>query len=612
MNAKTESYDKLIDDLPPMDEVTTPDTVDMNKPPEPTLPTQIANEVQRNAILFTDGKERAYVHFKVGSHKETWPINSRRFSSWLYDIGMPLNEDNIIGPECITSVRKYLEAMAYGSSCEIELYNRVAKSEGDFWYDLTNNEWEAVKINSDGWKLENKLSPLFIRLSHQKPQTIPTSGSDIWDLFEFIKVPDNKKLLILVYLISCFIPDIPHPVPIIFGPAGAGKSMTMEFIRDIIDPSRAPRLKMPKGDKEIVQVFDHHYATFFDNLDVLPKWFSDIVCRAVTGEGSEFRALYSDDGAIIRSYRRCVCLNGINVASTQADLLDRSILIQLKKFPDGVRVEEEKLRRNFELTKPGLLGGIFDIIVKAKRIYPTVNLEKLPRMADFAKWGYAIAEALGGYGNNFLKLYLEDETERVNETVYQSDLATAIVAFINDKKIWRGTAADLLEELKITAERLNIPTNSKSWPKNPAWFSRKLNQIESTIEHMGISVDRSRDNGQRYITLKVGENADRSVMLSPKVDEPLKNEIQHKNVTGNLTLNDSNFDSKNLKESVYSESDSNDRMDSKTCDLKSSQTSYDKTSKKELWNKSVNSDDESNDILQESLIKSPRVKNGVL
>ena len=65
--------------------------------------------------------------------------------------------------------------------------------------------------------------------------------------------------------------------------------MTMEFTRDIIDPSHTPRLKMPKGDKEIVQVFDHHYATHFDNLDMLPNWFSDIVCRAVTGEGSEFR-----------------------------------------------------------------------------------------------------------------------------------------------------------------------------------------------------------------------------------------------------------------------------------------------------------------------------------
>jgi len=186
------------------------------------------------------------------------------------------------------------------------------------------------------------------------------------------------------------------------------------------------------------------------------------------------------------------------------------------------------------------------------------------------------------------------------------------VAFINDKKLWRGQPADLLEELEITAARVKILTNSKSWPKTPAWLSRKLNEIQSTLEHLGISVDRSRDNGQRYITLKVGENADHSVMLSPKVDEPLKDETKYKDVTGNLTLSDSNCDSKKLKESVYSESDSNDRMDRKNCNLKSSQASYDKLSKKELWNKAANADDEANDKLQTILINSSNVKNGVL
>lgn len=622
MDSKLKDDEKLIEELPPMEDVTTPKTKDFAdtsnmdisgvEGKEPNLPTLIAAKVEMGALLFTDGKEKTYVQFKVSDHKETWPINSRRFTGWLYKIGKPLNKnEDIPGPECITTVRKYLEALAYEKQ-EIELYNRVAKFDGHFWYDLTNERWEAVKINNKTWVIEDNFPPLFIRLTHQKKQVIPTKGGNVWDLFEFIKVPDNKKLLFLIYIISCFVPDIPHPVIIIFGPAGSGKSMTMEFVREIIDPSQAPRLKTPKKDKEIVQVFDHHYATYFDNLDILPNSFSDIICRAVTGEGSEFRALYSDDGAVIRKYRRCVGLNGINIAATQADLFDRSILIQLEKFPDGVRVEEHKLRENFELAKPGILGGIFDYLVKAKRIYPSVELESLPRMADFAKWGYAIGEALGGYGEEFLKSYLEDENERVHETVHQNNLATAVTALIKERKSWKGTAADLLEELETVAANEKIQTNLRSWPKSPSWVTRQLNSIQSTLEHLGISIERTKENGQRFLTIKFGENTDNGVMLSEKVNEPSKNESKDNIVTGHITRNDSEYDSKIKNQSLLSKLDCNDRTDIKLTNLESQQVVHEKTSQLELFRMAACGDDNANDLLKAQTLEKSNSKDKVL
>ena len=54
---------------------------------------------------------------------------------------------------------------------------------------------------------------------------------------------------------------------------------------------------------------------------------------------------------------------------------------------------------------PVILGGIFDVLAKALEIIPTVTLPKVPRMAGFAKWGYAIAEALNTAGEEFLINY---------------------------------------------------------------------------------------------------------------------------------------------------------------------------------------------------------------
>jgi hypothetical protein len=45
-------------------------------------------------------------------------------------------------------------------------------------------------------------------------------------------------------------------------------------------------------------------------------------------------------------------------------------------------------------TKPRLLAAAFDILAKALPIKP--QLARVPRMSDFAHWGYAIAEAAGG------------------------------------------------------------------------------------------------------------------------------------------------------------------------------------------------------------------------
>ena len=41
-------------------------------------------------------------------------------------------------------------------------------------------------------------------------------------------------------------------------------------------------------------------------------------------------SLYTNDNDIIYEHRRCLGLNGINVALTEADALDRSISIELK------------------------------------------------------------------------------------------------------------------------------------------------------------------------------------------------------------------------------------------------------------------------------------------
>lgn len=48
----------------------------------------------------------------------------------------------------------------------------------------------------------------------------------------------------------------------------------------------------------------------------------------------------------------------------------------------------------FEKEKPYILGGIFDILSKAIGLYDTITVRKSHRLADFHKFGCAIAKAM--------------------------------------------------------------------------------------------------------------------------------------------------------------------------------------------------------------------------
>ena len=502
--------------------------------------TLIGLKAESNALLFNDGKERAYAQYYNADHYEIWSVDSNNVTRWLGKIGMVINNGNIPTKNVISTAKLYLESVAFEGD-SIDLHNRVAKSGDDYWYDLSNEKWQAIKINKNGWKIEDDTPPIFPRYTHQKPQIKPVGGENAYRLLEFINVPKGKNLLLLVYVISCFIPGIPRPMLILYGPQGSGKSLAMEFLRMIIDPTQTPRLKIPTNEKDLVQNLDHHYFVSFDNLSDIKPEISDMLCRAVTGESSEYRSLYSDDGAVIRNYKRCIVLNGINIAGEREDLLDRSILMPLSPFEYGKRSDETFLRNKFEKSIPSILGGILDIMVNAINLYPSVELENFPRMADFAKWGYAIAESLGDQGNEFLKLYESDINDRIMETIHSTPIASAIIELMKQRNYWSGTPSELLSDLNHIAETHNIVKGTE-WPNDPAWLTKRINRLHTTLEHSGIKYENSHKNGARLITLQVRENTVNTVIPSTtKNDEKSETDTSVNSNNGKNSKNQKKF-----------------------------------------------------------------------
>lgn len=196
-----------------------------------------------------------------------------------------------------------------------------------------------------------------------------------------------------------------------------------------------------------------------------------------------------------------MALNGINNVANRPDLLDRAILIELCRIDESNRRELSELMADFEKDLPCILGGVFDVLSKAMSLYPTVKLDILPRMADFARWGYAIGEALGGLGNEFLEQYNDNHTKRNIEVLNSNITATLIIAFMSDKAEWRNRFSDLYNHLLEIAPQCGISQKTLGFPGAPNVLSRRLNEIRSNLKEAGIVFETKDEGDGNYIRI---------------------------------------------------------------------------------------------------------------
>lgn len=192
---------------------------------------------------------------------------------------------------------------------------------------------------------------------------------------------------------------------------GFSKSFLLELIKKFVDPTKPLLLTLHRNVDQFIQQVNHNYINYYDNVKFIPYWLSDEICKAVTGAGHTKRALYTTDEDFVYEHRRCLGLNGINVALTEPDALDRSISIELEDIDDDERRKESELLDEFEKIKPQAFAYILNVIVRAMQIIETLNLKKLPRMADFTEWGEAISQAMGYAPMSFKEIYKENRNE---------------------------------------------------------------------------------------------------------------------------------------------------------------------------------------------------------
>ena len=97
----------------------------------------------------------------------------------------------------------------------------------------------------------------------------------------------------------------------------------------------------------------------------------------------------------------------------------------------------------------------------------------------------------------------------LKDAVDQEPLLEAIMIWISSNHRFEGTSTKFLRELRKTARKYGVDTQSRAWPKGPAQLSRRIGELTRLLEKAGVAVKIGRrPGGERYIILAGGKGGD--------------------------------------------------------------------------------------------------------
>jgi hypothetical protein len=438
----------------------------------------LLNGMSDEINLYYDNLDEAYMSFADGRLERLGKNNSleQRLSLMYYK-----KTGETLGKDGFNAAVMVLAGQAKETGREIELFTRAGEHEGRYYYDLKNGR--ALSMGVDGWKVDTE-PPLFFRtFSTQQAHPEPVPDGDPWLFFNHANVAEENRLLLMVWIIAAFVPRIPYPALLVSGSAGAGKSFFCKQLKRIVDPSATELQESPKKDDDFDLLLYKHFCVALDNISNIPIARADRLCSAITAAYIEKRMLHTDLDTIVLPCNPRVILNGINALTNRADLLDRSITIHLDRINPNCRRIESELNDAFYNDLPAILGGVADVLCKAMALYPTVKLSSYPRMADFCRWGYCVAEALGGRGAEFLKSYAGNSA-KLGESLLENDsFMSGLVQMMDAENLKiSGTIKEIVDRLTAI---VHPDHNDYTFPTCRG-FRNKLERLRHNLEGVGI------------------------------------------------------------------------------------------------------------------------------
>ena len=174
--------------------------------------------------------------------------------------------------------------------------------------------------------------------------------------------------------------------------------------------------------------------------------------------------------------------------------------LTLGPIAEGQWRSETELWREFELARPAILGALFDAAAQGLRAAGSVQLARLPRMADFALWAAACETGLWPAGT-LTRAYTANRRAAIEGIIETDPIAACVRHLMSERSSWTGSAADLL---RISVERRTQTSDNTGWPKNPRTLAGHLRRVQTFLRASGVDITFGREGraGSRVIRMR--------------------------------------------------------------------------------------------------------------
>jgi len=489
---------------------------------KPASQSDILIELAEEAELFHTPDNVGYADIRVGGHRETWPIRSKSFKRWL--VGRFFEKtDGAPNSEALQAALGVIESKAQFKSPEEKVHVRVADLDDTVYIDLADSEWRAVALDAAGWRVVSDPPVRFRRTNGMRPLPVPQRGGNIDHLRPFLNVSDERDFILMVmWVLTALRGRGPFPVAALHGEPGTAKTTAAMILRALVDPNRAAMRSPPRDDRDVFIAGNNGHVIGIDNLSGLPTWMSNALCRISTGGGYATRLLYSDDDEAIFDVRIPVILTGIGNYITRSDLADRSLRFVLEAIPDTARRSDNEFWEAFDAAHPRIFGVLLDGVVRGLNEFANVNLERKPRMADFAIWGVACEGAFWEKGT-FMRAHDATKADLLEDLIEADPVARAVRRFTDGLEEWSGTATELLNALN--EQEADIVKESDVWPKSANTLGGMLREAAPNLRSVGIDVKRDRTGRKGTRKIHITRLPDRIAETSSASSAPKSKDV---------------------------------------------------------------------------------------
>jgi hypothetical protein len=153
--------------------------------------------------------------------------------------------------------------------------------------------------------------------------------------------------------------------------------------------------------------------------------------------------------------------------------------------------------------------------------FEIIQVENLQRLADFHKWGCAIAESLGYTSADFTEAYEGEVSNQVEEAINAEPVGIALLKYLEGAESFNGPATELLDQLKVAAVESKINITLKYWPQDGSHLSKKINELKPALSKKGYQVINKNGTPRKIIIAKTGQTS----LMPPPTDPTLPQQV---------------------------------------------------------------------------------------